>query len=373
VAYEPWPGQLNNMRLSFETVLVLARLLDRALVIPEWRYRRLDEPDDRSLNPRELFELSALRRDGWLLFPDDPEYPRDGQQVTPESDDVLYLDVQSGEAILCFPARPPAQSAAASRLRQFAAGRRVFGELPPGHEEIRWILVPRLLEPFYTFFFLDADRERSSKQWIRDRLHFRAEIRDIADRALGALSDYYAVHVRRGDFILDRPYCHLPCVQILKTLQKHVPQGATLYVATDETDREFFRPLREQYRLCFFADVAPPEAAAAPKEWLACAEQLLCARARSFIGTRLSTFSTYIQRLRGYTGTVDTSLHFTDGWQEPASSQALYSWFTTRKAGIPLWGMEYREAWELDSPSDDGRASLPHAPTSSVLAPDAAP
>jgi hypothetical protein len=47
-----------------------------------------------------------------------------------------------------------------------------------------------------------------------------------------------------------------------------------------------------------------------PEKYIGPIEQLICTGARRFIGTDLSTFSSYIVRLRGYTRAPDMASYF---------------------------------------------------------------
>jgi hypothetical protein len=69
-----------------------------------------------------------------------------------------------------------------------------------------------------------------------------------------------------------------------------------------------------------------------------------------FIGTRLSTFSAYITRLRGYRGAGNLESYFTDG--SPGSEMddrgsPRFSWINWIRSGYPFWGREFREGWQF--------------------------
>ncbi len=68
-------------------------------------------------------------------------------------------------------------------------------------------------------------------------------------------------------------------------------------------------------------------------------EQVVCAAARVFIATPLSTFSGYIHRLRGYTGAPDRNRYY---HPDPDLRPRPYRpWRTT-----PFWGVENSEMWD---------------------------
>jgi len=76
-------------------------------------------------------------------------------------------------------------------------------------------------------------------------------------------------------------------------------EGSTLYIATDEKNKSFFGPLATHYNLLYLDDFIHliPNLNANYHGML---EQLICAKSRIFFGTWFSTFSGYINRIRGY-------------------------------------------------------------------------
>src|SRR5262249_13813517 len=155
---------------------------------------------------------------------------------------------------------------------------------------------------------------------------------------------YNAVHVRRGDFFDQFPEQAIPEVSVLDRLLVTLSRELPLYVATDEPGAAFLGLLRRHFRVCVATDFVG--ARDMPPEFLACLEQLICAQAHGFVGTRLSTFSAYITRLRGYMRAPNLEVRFTDGAWEPHwdnSGEPLFSWTNWVTRGFPLWGREYRE------------------------------
>ena len=68
-------------------------------------------------------------------------------------------------------------------------------------------------------------------------------------------------------------------------------------------------------------------------------EQAVCAGGRVFVGTRDSTFSSYIVRLRGYVGAPDTSTYVhTDVYSADMATNALRN--------THLDGSRYKMEWE---------------------------
>jgi hypothetical protein len=340
LTYEPWIGELNNTRMCFETALVIAFLSQRCLVLPAW-YRRPGEPESdgrkfRPLHPGEFLDLAVL--EGAVHCIEESAY---------EALDVpVELEFSPETAVFCYPSIPPPESPEYERLRAFAGPQRRYLQFTPKMHRCRTLHIRNpMLEQFYAFFyFLSLENELSAKRLIQERVRFRPEILQTAERISSTLGDYSAMHVRRNDFFRLYPEQNLSPEQLLRSLTRRVRDGELLYIATDEPDRTFFAPLRQRYDVRFADPIDLPAASAA------CVEQLVCARAQRFLGTRFSTFSAYIVRLRGYLGAVDRNTYFTDG--SPGSEidsigAPPFSWTNWMASGGPLWGREFREGWEI--------------------------
>jgi hypothetical protein len=350
LTYSPWPGQLNNTRMCFETALVLAYLSGRCLVTPK-AYRTQQQAEweggrFRPLHPGEYLDLDSLKSLVEIISHDEYErLPRDMQS------DKVGLVFEPGTAVLCYPAIPDPHSKEAVRLRDFAAGRRRFLELTPRLASCRTLeLRSPALEQFYSFFYADGQWAQHCKRLVRDHVKFKAEIIVAGTRIARALGSYGAIHVRRNDFLQQQTDQDIPGDPLLRTLLARIPVGTCLYIATDETDRNFFRTIRNHYESYFIEDcksAIPPGMSVAH---LACIEQMVCTFALVFVGTRLSTFSAYINRLRGYYGASDKNVYFTDGSpgsQMDDEGSPPFSWINWLRRGNPLWGREFKEGWEL--------------------------
>ena len=64
-----------------------------------------------------------------------------------------------------------------------------------------------------------------------------------------AQGEYDSIHVRRGDFQYKKT--RVEPEDIYKMTKRQLPEGTTLYIATDERDKSFFDPLKEHYHVLF--------------------------------------------------------------------------------------------------------------------------
>lgn len=348
VTFEPWHGQLNNTRMCFEVALVFSHLLGRTLVISETSYRRIGQHSDGRwppVHPSDIYDFRVLM-DAFSIE-SGPAFSRASRQCATSS--TLTVSIPAQIAFVYPPPLPLPGSKHDRQLAAFSAGRKV-ATFPYDYNDYERLHLKPMLEHFYTFFFLPSEDDRRVKRLIRDHLVFRAEIQEIAARAIARLPSFHAAHIRRGDFHRSYPSQILEPRIVLSNILKVVPPGSTLYLATDETDRIYFSEFGRHYDIRFFRDLATGYLGDLPVEWIAAAEQLICVESESFVGTRLSTFSGYITRLRGYRRKQNLGIYFTDG-SATESTMALkptpqFSWLLSLQ-NTPLWGREYKEAWEF--------------------------
>lgn len=209
----------------------------------------------------------------------------------------------------------------------------------------------RLLTHFYAFiFFADWKHDTWSKRFVRDHLRIRDEITCAAARVIVAVREharknaekngrrlgikkknseglYDAFHVRRGDFAdqfektqisAEEMYNsskvsmeELPFLLILFTItymfisalficiQDELTEGTTLYIATQEKDKQFFDIFKEHYDVVFLDDFIH-QIGDLNTNLLGLVDMLVASKSEVFFGTYYSTFSGYINRLRGY-------------------------------------------------------------------------
>jgi hypothetical protein len=192
---------------------------------------------------------------------------------------------------------------------------------------------------------------------VKNFIHFREEFFVKAERIINRLGpSYAALHVRRGDF----QYPHqrnIPYTTIYQNIYNLLKPNETLYLATDETDmakfeREELPILKQRYNVRMFREFKHLIEEDTPEYMFGVIETLVCSYARIFIGTKLSTFSGYIHRLRGYyPDTVNPSIYFTD---TKYLGELPYNWGrapmvngcgTEVGGNCYVWCWEFEEAW----------------------------
>ena len=349
--------------MQFEIMVILAWLTRRKLVLPPPRPFAHLGPQPRSL--MDFLDLEALRR---------------------------HVDVLTAEEFA--PAQGDHESFHAHlRDRGYSPGWNALEDVlihPPNALTKRFELIPRLCrrrpvgitgevdscETLYFpmskehrmfgvfeafFFFGDPQDEHRARALVRDAVRYRPEIWRLAERAMAqpplAGEPFSSMHLRRGDFQYRET--RIGPHEILRHVEKLVPAGATLYLATEETNAEFLGPFQERFRVVRFENLAQEVIACTPPHWIGIVETLLAAAAPGrFIGTRLSTFSARISTVRGhlsngagrYSG-IDTALYYTQPPLEHARPEELRPYGPPLRphedehgeTGTPWWKSIYRE------------------------------
>jgi len=188
----------------------------------------------------------------------------------------------------------------------------------------------RLLNHFYsTLHFTDPAVDHHYKRWVRDYVRYNDEIVCTAGKVVHALnamsnksnqtmnsnstkistekkkknrdlSKWSAWHVRRGDFQYKNT--RLSIEDWYNNTKDFMKEGELLYIATDENNKTFFEPLKKHYEVFFLDDFAQLMSPNMDGSYKGMIETLVASHARTFTGTWFSTYSGYINRLRGYLG-----------------------------------------------------------------------
>jgi hypothetical protein len=214
-----------------------------------------------------------------------------------------------------------------------------------GHKEFR------LLTHFYGMMhFTNAAEDNYYRRFVRDFLHYHDSIYCAAGKVVKAVQAegvargfvvddegagaYSALHVRRGD--LQYKKVKIPAQEWYDNTKEVWQPNEILYVATDERNKTFFddlakhhtlRYLDDYWELAGLGDLDP--------NYMGMIDTIVASRGRAFAGTWFSTFSGYINRLRGYHG-----MSMKDSW---------YS-FLPKKTAVQQWNNTNEFAYAYEWP-----------------------
>jgi len=408
VTFSPWRGGFNNIRMSLEMAVAFAVASQRTLVLPP-KYKMYLRGESSLMS---YFDFEDLRR-GLPVITYEEFFDRiDFGQFQKErpSDTSLHSGTEryyaglkempgvyiskekwranqiGGQVVYCVPNCPhsPGKDASTEEraeydwFKEFSRKLTSFDLDDPEIQQARVVHFPEnLLGHFYTFvWFRDPQLGRHVKRVIRDHVHFREEILENAERIITLLGDFKfsCLHIRRNEFQFKDVWT--PAETIVENTKRLFKKGETIYISTDELSDEkerkkkwsdptamvkvvkhtWFEPMKREFGKDkvvflsdFFDEVLGPETR---DIWIGCIETLVCSRARVFVGTRKSTFSGYINRLRGYMHDVGQKLILEAQSKYPRDYFRYFKgpeWNHLSGAyggGHPYWGREYKEGWE---------------------------
>jgi len=206
----------------------------------------------------------------------------------------------------------------------------------------------RLLNHFYTFlYFTDTKVDHYFKRFVRDFLHYTDTIWCAAGKVINLLEDesmkmagndkpvFSSMHVRRGDFQYKK--VKITADDWYNNTNDLFHRNEIVYIATDEKNKTFFEPLAKHYNLRFLSDFSD---AAGLNELdpnlMGMIDTIVASQGRLFVGTWFSTFTGYINRMRGYYGMPGTTSYYsspdrkfnTHKWEIPHKVMTAREWPT---------------------------------------------
>ena len=278
---------------------------------------------------------------------------------------------------------------AAERLRAFAGDRS-----PVYYDEamqaMHHIHIPgdsnhRVLQHHYAFaFFASPDMQSFYRRFVRDFMRYKDNIHchgaDIVQAVRSdslrlnpdGMGEYYALHIRRGDFQFKD--VKIGADEIVKNLDFQVngepliPKGALVYISTDDPkglcvgcmvqripcekyekgkkppgcpeDTSWDAFVRAGWNIRFLHDYTSKGLLKDVNPNLhGMIESIVCSRAKVFAGTYFSTFTGYIHRLRGFHGLGEATYYH--------STNYIHSLQIKKSVGHGF-SREWRNGWTDD-------------------------
>jgi hypothetical protein len=172
--------------------------------------------------------------------------------------------------------------------------------------------------------FASRQHDQQFKRFLHDGLHFNEQVFKWAALVVEKIGvfKYTSMHVRRNDLQYSEAF--IRAKQMIENVGDALDGTSAIYIATDETDDDFFKDIRATHKVYEWKDFFGPDGmfgpnsanpVTIPKRLSGHVEQVICAAGRTFVGTTHSTFTSYIVRLRGYMKSPDQRrfIHSTRG------------------------------------------------------------
>jgi hypothetical protein len=215
----------------------------------------------------------------------------------------------------------------------------------------------RLLTHFYAFlFFEDWHQDLWTKRFVRDHLRYIDRIQCAAARVVNAVREkarehgdpdgvFDSFHIRRGDFQFKET--RIEAQEIYENVKDVLVEKSTVFIATDERNMAFFEPLRKHYHVYFLHDFQHL-IGKVNKNYYGMLDQRIASRGRTFVGAFFSTFTGYINRMRGYHSQKDKLPRYKEGGINSyfyAPTKAKNEMLLYRSLKQPFWSREFPVAW----------------------------
>ncbi|KAL7431266.1 hypothetical protein ACHAXM_003999 [Skeletonema potamos] len=368
LTFEPDFGGFNNIRMSFENIIVMAAATGRVLVLPPSQYIYLLQNRDNFDHFFPLFSEGFQKRVKVITMKQflEEQFAKGGYYESEDNNQKqnLLSIVNSCETMRCDPKSvfeyirnksyvselkdtknclvfdttvfTSGSSATTSPSTQQAITR-FCGEREPLYYDAKMAAPDiihfhtgstelRILNHFYTvMYFTNPAENNYYKRFIRDFIHYRDEMFCAAGKIINLIQEegkqlgfkvddegaggFSALHIRRGD--LQFKEVIISAEEWYENTRKLWQPNEILYIATDEKNRKFFEPIAKHHQLRFLDDYLDKAGLAnIEKQYLGMLETIIASRGRLFVGTWHSTFSAYIMRLRGYYGVSKMSNYY---------------------------------------------------------------
>eukprot|EP01120_Amphizonella_sp_Union-15-10_P007386 TRINITY_DN2485_c0_g3_i4.p1 TRINITY_DN2485_c0_g3~~TRINITY_DN2485_c0_g3_i4.p1 ORF type:complete len:442 (-),score=67.61 TRINITY_DN2485_c0_g3_i4:58-1383(-) len=346
----------NNRRISLELAYSFAYVTNRTLVLPPPEYT---PPFPNPISFNQVYNLEDMRAGVPVL--EDHEFKALPNYDTLIQDKIIanFTDIGTSESLFVFPKIPHPNTSEYQILMKWREPRSPVGswgiQIRDTYTLPRWnessiVEFPTILFcHFYIYFYFTPESQikfHHLTKSVRDHVHYKEKIFAMAAKIIDHLPERFStMHYRRGDLQFPENRNVKPVTVFNNTLLL-LQEGECLYVATDEETEvfknEFLTIFGKRYRIEVFATYAYL-VKDIPNYLIPLVEQIVCSQGRVFIGTRQSTFSGYITRLRGYMKNIEnkdfywTTVNFPDGYKTEESFKPSHH---------KTWNREYPEAWE---------------------------
>lgn len=342
LTYQPPDGGWNNHRIALENALVMAKLLNRTLIVhpvashdkaislrkknlAQWRkferqlginwvYNKMTERD---LVP--ISQVLDLRRMRSLL--DVLEVTTNHRKFLENFSDFKWRKVCHSDALGFWVDSIPEGNEALTRRTDFVANNgsrsvRACPEEMARYDEARKPVIRRILDEFRfekaDIIYLSQDtsykgnlrlfslqKALKAQRWIFENMFFSPQVYEKTFQILSILPrPFNAIHVRRTDHKVSSSKTPFHWLQSMAS-RNFLNVSTALFVATDEPNRQWFEPFHKAgYQLYFSDEFLEPTGRSFYMDIRGLHDQLICIHAKLFVGSKSSSFSGFIYRSR---------------------------------------------------------------------------
>ena len=346
ITFELDQGGLNNIRMAFEYIVAIAAVTGRTLVLPPVQpWYLLDYgPMHQGLQGGvtqigDIFNVDLLEKILPVItaeeFIQGPAMDCIQAGDSPDISDAstgfknwyewcrnhgYSVNWHAIDTLICWPSIESVKQT--SNLTDAWVDNRELVEFQESALSAKLIHFPsntknrQLAQVATMFSFENPDLFKEIRRLLKNFVCYVPEVFEISEQLIGGLpgEGYNSLHIRRNDFQYESS--RASAAATIDNSRNLLEENFPLYIATDETQTAFFDTFGREYSVFCWDDFFTSRSATTlsradiPEKLVGPIEQVICAYGQRFIGTKLSTFSSYITRLKGYLDTGDTNVYF---------------------------------------------------------------
>jgi len=314
ISFDPWWGGYSNIRMTYEIAAAISVITGRKLIIPPKIYCLfLSEWEDKNT----WFDMfSTLDKDLFYKNFDCVDYYDVPEYISLENETQYFENVSSIAKVITFgeqddkfgPMNAPDRDyflycgiEDQNDYNSFAQGRTGINL----DVEDKFIHFPRNLFGHYYYHVYGKNISTRNKvtHKVNVGIQYKKKYFYIAKQIVDELGGQFdALHIRRNDFLQTRKsHSEAQTENLLTDIVNRIRTDVPIYVATDEKNKDVFADLQKEYDIRFLNDF---NLGLESHEALM-VDQIVCSMGETFLGSFLSTFSDYINILRGQSGKKD--------------------------------------------------------------------
>lgn len=310
VSFDGWWGGYSNIRMTYEMVAAISVITGRTIILPPKLYCLfLSQHNDKStfFDMWNTLDIDAFKKEfDCIHYEDVPEYTKLENEIhyfagiDNVAKCILFDSTYNDWGVQCGIFNNQVIASKITDIedfKKFSKDREVIDI----NCDDKFIHFPRnLFGHFYYHIYGDGPNQRNLiKEKIKKGVRYRKEYFNLANKVYDGIGFYNAIHIRRNDFLVTRSSTAIPQIETLyDDIKETISTELPLYIATDEKDKSLFDFLKEHYKIYFledfFCDLKEHE-----KLMI---DQIVCSKSEIFLGSKFSTYSDYINILRGYSG-----------------------------------------------------------------------
>ena len=360
LTYQPPDGGWNNHRIALENALMMAKLLNRTLIVHpvashdvaislrkkhlrswrslekqwgiNWVYNHMDERD---LVP--MSQVLDLKRLAAIV--DVHEVKTNHKQFLAEFSSLKWHTSCHSDALGFWVDAIPAQNKSSILGVDFALNnssrsvracpsetmkykhaqkpliREILSELQNIKADVIYLSQDTSYKANVQFFH--REDAVKAQDWIFSYMRFSPQVYSKTFQILAILPQpFNAIHVRRTDHKVSASLAPSHWLGLMKNAN-FLNVSTALYIATDELDKNWFKPFHTAgYQLYFSDEFFRTAKRTFDMDIRGFHDQLICIHAKLFVGSKSSSFSGFIYRSRGQVMKKDGLVlsHMPIGW-----------------------------------------------------------